>query len=408
MESKGGAEKPAPRRWRRRVAIAAGVLVVLGGATYFGVHHTTWMGPMLADGLRAVFGQRFVAWAEDTVYTLQDKVNAWRYRDAKPTTFWEPPPAATSPSGAASTASAGAAAPTFSPPPFAPPFERTAAPGDGQWTPVADEVASDAPPAMWKSLVHPDPTRTYAALAVVAIDRAAVELHLVAGTAEPWNPEIPKKERPAVVPSEDQPRLIAAFNGGFKAEHGHYGMRSEGKEFIAPRDIACTVATYDDGRLAIAPWSVLKSQAPERIRFYRQTPPCLVQGGDPEKRLSEYSDYSRLWGVSVSGETVIRRSAVGISKDGKTLYFGLGESMSAQSLALGMKVVGSDAAAQLDVNHSFPRFLFYGKDEAGQLTVKSGLIPGSVFSRDQYLKPSDRDFFYLTRAPGSSSRQAAP
>ena len=44
---------------------------------------------------------------------------------------------------------------------------------------------------------------------------------------------------------------MAAFNGGFKAMHGHYGMMLDGETFVPPRDIGCTVAMYKDGGLKI-------------------------------------------------------------------------------------------------------------------------------------------------------------
>ena len=98
--------KSTKRRWPRRVAVAAAVLALGAGGAWYGVNHTAWMGPMLADGLRAVLGPRFVAWAEDTAYSLQDRVNRWRYKDEKPKTFWEAPTAVAIPTEAPA-ASAG-------------------------------------------------------------------------------------------------------------------------------------------------------------------------------------------------------------------------------------------------------------------------------------------------------------
>jgi hypothetical protein len=112
-----------------------------------------------------------------------------------------------------------------------------------------------------------------------------------------------------------------------------------------------------------------------------------------------HSEYAKNWGATVSGETVIRRSAIGLSGDGKVLFYGLGEAMTAQALARGMKAAGADWVAELDVNHSYPRFLLYQSSgaEAAPRAV-SAIIPGIDYSEDEYVtRPSPRDFFYLTR-----------
>src|SRR6185436_1728206 len=107
------------------------------------------------------------------------------------------------------------------------------------WIEMAD--ASGQAPAMYKTLVHPDPKRSFAAVAIVAIERKQIDIHLVAGKTEPASTVVPMERRPGVVPEADQAELIAAFNGGFKATHGHYGMMIDGETYLAPRDIACTI-----------------------------------------------------------------------------------------------------------------------------------------------------------------------
>jgi hypothetical protein len=61
--------------------------------------------------------------------------------------------------------------------------------------------------------------------------------------------------------------------------------------------------------------------------------------------------------------------------------------------------------AQLDVNYSFPRFLFYQQDDAGLRTVP--LAEGFVYTKGQYVTSrSARDFFYITRADERESPEA--
>jgi hypothetical protein len=402
-------------KWRRRALIGAGVVVVSVPAMWIAIHEIPGFGPAVADGVRAVLGPKAVAWAEDFTYDLQDRYDRWRYKDAKPKTFWDAPPsgsvasAAPPPtalpvavaSGSAAPSAAPADAQSFPPPAFTPPVASVASEGDGTWIAVKDNGPGGAP-VMYKTVVHPDPKRNFAAVAVVAIDLKRVDLHLVPGTQEPASDKVPAEHRPGIIPKEAFGDLIAAFNGGFKAIHGHYGMMIDGETFLPPRDIGCTVSLYKDGALRIRSWPAVK-ETEATMAAYRQTPPCLVEEGKVNNAL-EATEYNRNWGATVSGETVIRRSSIGVDKTGRVLFYGLGEAVTAQALARGMRAVGAENAAQLDVNYSYPRFLFFTKVESGETPkVDSALIPGIKYQKTEYTGGTEvRDFFYLTRRRPSS------
>jgi hypothetical protein len=382
---------------------------------WIAIHQVPGFGPALADGVRAVLGPKPVAWAEDFSYGIQDRIDQWRYRDTAPKTFWEPPPDSSAaptlpapalPAGSTEPAAVVSAAPAvpaaapsaeeFPPPVFPPPYEGVAAEGDGKWIPMPGQDPAEKSPPMWKSLVHPDPKRSFAAVAVVAIDLRRADLRLVAGTSEPFSMNVPAEHRHGLIPKEAAPGLLAAFNGGFKAVHGHYGMMLDGETYVVPRDISCTVALYQDGSIKIRTWPELKPSEGQMVG-YRQTPPCLVEEGKTNAALD--IEYNKKWGSTVSGETVIRRSAIGIDKAGRTLFYGLGEAVTAQSLSRAMKAVGAENAAQLDVNYAYPRFLLYERSAAEATPhAASALIPGIKFTSHEYVTDaSPRDFFYLTR-----------
>jgi hypothetical protein len=60
-----------------------------------------------------------------------------------------------------------------------------------------------------------------------------------------------------------------------------------------------------------------------------------------------------------------------------------------------MQQAGAETVAQLDVNHSYPRFLLY-RDEGPVLKAK-GAIKGLLYEPDEYVgRASSRDFFYVT------------
>ncbi len=409
MTSKKEAAKAAKKgkSWRRRALIGAAVVGVGVPGLWYAIHEVPGVGPALADGGRAVLGPRAIAWVEDFAYGIQDRIDRWRYKDAPPKTFWDAPSAAApaappiAPSAPAASGTAGpAAAPpeaeTFPPPAFAAPVRGVAADGDGTWIGVADGAPAGQAPVMYKSVVHPDPKRSFAAVAVIAIDLRRVDLHLVAGTQEPSSSTVPAEHRPGIVPKEAQADLVAAFNGGFKATHGHYGMMIDGETFLPPRDVGCTVAMYKDGTMRIRTWPTVKETA-DAMRAYRQTPPCLVEQGKVNTQL-EGVEYNKNWGATVSGETVIRRSAIGLDKSGRVLFYGLGEAVTAQALAHAMRAVGAEDAAQLDVNYSYPRFLFFERTADDSPRVGGALIPGIKYQKTEYVGgPELRDFFYLTR-----------
>ncbi|MCA9620960.1 MAG: phosphodiester glycosidase family protein [Myxococcales bacterium] len=399
-----GDKKPTrARRWLRRLGKAALVGLVLLGGLWFAIHRVRWLGPAIADGLRAVLGPGVVAWMEDTAYGIQDYVNRWRYEDEAPKTFWEAPtalPTEVPPSTPD--------APRFSPPLVEAPFAEVATPSDGVWVPIADPSRPQAATVMFKTMVHPDPRRGFAALAVIAIDAKALDLHLMAGTHEPASQRVLRKDRPGIIPEAHYDVLVAAFNGGFKTTHGQYGMLIDGVELLPPRDIACTFAKKRDGHYTIRTFSSLGLPNDE-LEYYRQTPPCLVEEGEVHQTLDD-QEYAKGWGATVSGDTVIRRSAIGVSEDGTTLYYGIGEAMTAQALARGMKAAGSHGAAQLDVNYSYPRFLFYERPDPEKAPIATRcIIPHVEFTKWHYVgQASPRDFFYLAyRSPQAKAASAS-
>ena len=78
----------------------------------------------------------------------------------------------------------------------------------------------------------------------------------------------------------------------------------------------------------------------------------------------------------------------------------LGVSVTADSLARAMQAAGAENAAQLDVNATYPRFVFY-KHPANELPkVESAIIPDVDFAKHEYVgEPEERDFFFLMKLP---------
>ncbi len=377
--------RPRLRRVLRAAGYVSGALVVVSMGLVWGVHHFPWLGPALADGLRAVIGPRAVAKLEDWAYDLDDRWQRFRRRGEAPQTYWQVPsddPAPVSPP----IADAGATTPPFRPNDVGPMALR--ATGDGKWIAVPTD-GDEGRPLLYKTLLHPDASRAWAELFVVAVDLRRVKLRAIAGSVDPEasTAEGRKYARPAVVPEKDRATLVAAFNGGWKADHGHLGMKVDGVTLLPPRDTSCTVTVLDDDSVHVAPWTDLRSLEPS-MRFYRQTPPCLYRGGKRHPGLA--IEDTKNWGAAVGGEAVIRRSAIGLDERGETLFVGITNHTTAPALADGMHHAGAFDVAELDVNWSFPKFLVFHQLEA------STLFPGFVFDKDEYVrKRSPKDFFYL-------------
>ena len=393
-------KKAKPRkRWRRRLLWAGAVLLVGTLLLWVAVHRIPWLGPAIADGLRAVVGVRAVAALEDFVYDVEDAWNrTWRSGEEPKARWSVPEPTASAPppvpAADASVEAGPPPLPAFRPEDVGPMFSSMAAKGDGVWVPVSVRIRASSP-VMYKTLLHPDRERPWAEVFVVAIDRRRVRLDAVAGSRDPRSvgPEAKRYERLAKIPPDDHARVIAAFNGGFKAEHGRYGMMVDGVVLLPPIGWACTIAAFRDGSLRIATWKEIQDQQ-SGMRWWRQTPPCMYKDGKMHGALWE--EETTAWGAAVEGDTVIRRSAMAVDASGSVLLVGLSNFTTARKIADAMKHAGGHDVAQLDVNWSFPRFVTYHPGDAGQLVARS-LFEGFLADEGEYLRePSPRDFFYLT------------
>lgn len=248
---------------------------------------------------------------------------------------------------------------------------------------------------MHKTLLHPDKSRPWAELFVVAFDLERIDLHFVPGTREPKPNAAGGRdiERSGLIAGSDRERLLVAFNGGFKTEHGHYGMGIGGKRVVLPRPHSCTIAKTKGGELTIDTWTALEAREAEFV-WWRQTPPCVYEDGKMHPSL--WDPETRGWGAALGGETVIRRSAIALDEKRHFLFVGVSNHTTAKALADGMHHAGGHDVAQLDVNWSFPKLVVFERGPDG-LEPKS-LFEGFEVEQGEFVRePSPRDFFYVTR-----------
>lgn len=374
------------------------------------------LGASVADALRVVVGPGPVAEVESISFQLQDVANQVRYRltGGQPQMTWttagqpEPTPVpgqdASAPGPDTSTpklpkeqASTSRAVQAERPAPVlsvvdAPPFI------EGGWQAFGPLVAGS--PAMARASVKPDPTRPYAQAALVRTDLMVTRLDLAPGTVEPVAAKgVPSFPRPGDIPASDQAKLLAAFNGGFKAVHGGYGMMVDGITILPPKDGIATLAIYRDGSVRLGAWGQDITSTPDMVA-YRQNCPLLVDAGQINPSVNDGS--RKEWGYTVKNLDTTWRSGLGISRDGRFLIYAAGNSLTVESLGRALQEAGAYYAMQLDINGFYTRFVTYAPSDAAnsKYPVRADkLLKEMTASPTQFLTPYDRDFFYVTAAP---------
>lgn len=303
-------------------------------------------------------------------------------------------PRASASSSAAPSASV-AAAPAFPPAPAKPPLEASKAEGDGVWTPIP--VKGLDPPALVKTILHPKSTAPGVAVYVVAMDLARLTLGLVPGRDEPKS-DIPPDRHLGKVPEDQIPKLVAITNGGFKRKHGMHGMKLGDDAYVPPLPKACTVAMTKTGAIKIATWTKLADDEPNLL-WYRQNSPCLVEDGAVTEA-ARAPFHGATWGAAQEGDKDIRRSAYGISKDGQTLFFAIGDGVDPEIFSVALVAAGMEAACQFDINFSFTRFVLLEPDDSGGFKASNPLMKNMVFAPLEGWKThAERDFFYIAKKP---------
>ncbi len=414
-----------PRHWRRIILmlLAAGVITT-GGLVFVPIISPS-TGAALADGLREIIGPEATAEIESVAFKLQDIFNRTRYQVsggqaqiswADPTDTTTKPTIDSVPTPQTRTSVQPIANKPLASKPLAAPVEPRASRLANQsavnvltasseivgWQAFGANTAN-GDSIMARAVVNPDPTRPYAQAALVRIDLSKVQLHLVAGTVEPKAVSgTPSVTRSGTIPSVDQTNslLLAAFNGGFKAVHGGYGMQLDtGVTLRPPLDGIATLALYRDGAVKIGAWG-RDIQSGRDLIAYRQNCPLLVNAGQINPHVNDES--RKEWGYTVKNLDATWRSGVGLSKDGRFLIYVVGNSLTVQSLAQALQQAGAEYAMQLDINGFYTRFVTY--TPAAGRTGRPALVANKLLKEmsgdpAQFLHPYDRDFFYVTLKP---------
>lgn len=364
-----------------------------------------------ADFLRKIVGEKVVVVLETTLFKLQDGARNLEYTlglapaaspwsvptpsaTSKPTATRKPPvvkkptgtPAPTQPKTGVIILPTSTPEPAWKPPPVTPLGVLF---GVAVWEPYIQDPQGRT--VAYRTFVQPDADRPYALTGIVAFDLEHTRLHFVLGFADPYAEGIEKRGTGKILTQDLAPgRLLAAFNGGFKYEHGAFGAMADGYTSAPPRNSLGTLAIYQDGHIRMGMWGEDIIASPEMVAF-RQNGPLVIQNGTLNKAVNDPTQ----WGYTVSGGTVTWRSGVAISPDEKTLYYFAGQYSDIASLSKAMQAVNPQTAMQLDINNFWVHFTAF-KDDNGTL-APDALFPKEMSSNlERFLNPYPRDFFYVT------------
>ncbi|MGH9095224.1 MAG: phosphodiester glycosidase family protein, partial [Acidimicrobiales bacterium] len=228
-----------------------------------------------------------------------------------------------------------------------------------------------------------------AQITVVRFHAGLVHLALHAGSQDPplHGVALPAAHGSRVTP-EEQPHLVAAFNGGFKAADAPGGFIAGGAVISLPVTGQASLVVYTDGVAGVGAWnSQYVPQLDRPVADVRQNLPPLVTGGQPNPTLGNV----KAWGDPLHEVPLTARSGAGVDRQGDLLYAASMKALPAD-LAAALIRAGATDAMELDINPNWVQ-LDVASVPGGPLTAA---IPGQVRPSQQYVTGWTRDFFTVT------------
>lgn len=354
------------------------------------------------DTVRAIpwVGPVPIAWLEERFFHLRDFTRRWRYRWLGGQTPTAATRAEVEPSVYAGHALPNPLRdehdPSWPPPDIDPPLARSLGRerNEGRWIDAAPpwlHRTPGAPSAFVRSFLRLDPERPYTHVVLLAMDMRQLRLAMQAGVEDPVPLVGPRGDGRIPRDPGVLGRVVGAFNGAFKTEHGAYGMVVDRRVLLPPHRRAATVATLDDGRVAMGSWSDTTTLPPEVTSLRQNLDPLVADGVENPTRRG-------LWGFVLGGiehmPTV--RSGLCMRPEGVLMYV-WGEETTARLLGRAMRLAGCTYGMHLDMNPGHAMFQFLRVDDLRTRRWRSqALASGMRSSPERFLYQSPKDFFYLT------------
>lgn len=377
--SRSGPGSRGPRR-RRVLGITALVLVAVLAAPSW-----SYAAALTAPG-SAAWTTRTVDWLRDHgASPVVDAVENWW--------FTRHPPADVAPGAAQLPETTARAATPRSVRPSTLPVLTGAYPGhllpaENVWQ--TRRVGRHGTVLLASAFLRPDPKHAAVVVGVVGMSQPGVVAHLVAGTTMPGGPGWPGH---ADVPRADVSQLVATFNSGWRTKDITGGFRLGGQTSPALQNGQATAVIDSHGRLDVGAWG-RDFGARSDVVAARQNLALVVDGGAAVPGLD--SNLGHGWGYRDNQHQFTYRSGLGVDRHGDIVYVA-GAKMTLSVLANAMVDAGMVRGMELDVHNSFPFLAIWSHANGSAQATK--LLPTMARNADRYLRPDQRDFFYVT-APG--------
>ncbi len=237
---------------------------------------------------------------------------------------------------------------------------------------------------------RPAPVSSGIVAYVAWFDHSRTQLALYPGLSEPPGAV---DRGSGSVPHDQRWRLLATFNGGFKAAAGAGGFVVNGRVDTPLRAGLATIVELRDRSVEIVRWA---GRIPLRsLVLARQNLLPLVWNGAASPDVTQ----PWRWGSTLHGAGAVWRTALGITARGDLVY-AAAPSQTAASLAAIMVHLGAVRALQLDINPEWPTLIAY-RHRGGADPV--AIVPNPQQSPYRFLVADNRDFFAVYARPGGTA-----
>ncbi|HSN07294.1 MAG TPA: hypothetical protein VLV82_08125 [Candidatus Angelobacter sp.] len=186
-------------------------------------------------------------------------------------------------------------------------------------------------------------------------------------------------------PSTWVPRMLAAFNSGYKLSDHVGGYYYLGRTVVPLRAGLASLVVHRNGTLAVGVWGQDIGMTPDTL-LVRQNMRPLVVGGVSQ---ASASDGPRTWGISNGNRALANRSALGRLGDG-SFVFVYAHNVTAATLGATLVSLGVREAIMLDMNISWPTGFVYA--HTGSQVVGARINHWIVRPPSTYLTRFKKDF----------------
>ena len=291
------------------------------------------------------------------------------------------------------------------PPPRMRPIFKNAQPGEGEWTVPKmpwlkrlpqEQGVKEAPSAFYNAFVRPDEERPDAKVLLVAMDMRQLDLDMEAGSEDPKPLTGPPGSGRIPRDPKIYTRIAAAMNGGFKTEHGFYGMMVKKRVLLPPQPGAASLVVLKDGRVGLGSWGKtaeiggIEDVPKDDIISFRQNLDPLVDS-DKINPMGRWQ-----WGFTLPGTSMqTERTGICVNAAGHLIY-AWAEDVSGPTLGKGMRMAGCVYGVHLDMNPHHTGLIFANITELKGKNYKSELLtPLMGIAPDRYIEYAPKDFFYM-------------